>query len=373
MKTYIFFLFLSFSFFCSSPTTKKVSLNVEKIKIPAKSKQITFPKEQLEALYAWLKTDEENFEFTRVKEFPQESERKVYEIFITDDEKYGIIVTRFKLVKISLETFQEVKILDHRRIVEGGFTGIGFSENGDLILAGSSWQTKASLYDWSGKVLADYPCGEKGSYVEDVYLSKISQKIILSCLQFGAEKKEILSFDVKGNLEWKRVTNHTYVELIPKLKKLISYEGQEVTIWSELGKQEIDLKLGLEIVSMSFASYQNLFLFGNTKEWNILKVGKFQVEPLLKINTDVDLFTGENYILNAEYKSFYKITHSGKYIFTGGIKGAYLWTVDGKLIKKFTGHKRNVSAVNFSNSEKFLITASPDRYIIWQRVPFSLN
>lgn len=372
---FIFLIIFSSAFNCnfSSPKTEpqvpvKEKEPIEEVKIIPEKKEP--PKE---IIYEWMNPEGESFDFTRLKEFPQDPQRKVQQIFITNNEKYVIIVTAFKLIKVSLETLQEVGILDHRRIVDGGFTGIGISEDGEWIVAGSSWQTKASLYDWSGKPLANFPCGAKGSYVEDAHVSMENQKVLLSCLRFGSGKKEIISFDTKGNLEWKKQETQIYMESIPEINRIISYEGKEVTILSESGEKEKQFQVGLDIVTMSFAPKEKILLLGNSKEWNVLKLGETENETVLKVNAESDLFIGENYNLTGEYKSFYKMTSSGKYLFTGGRGGAYLWTTKGKLVKKFTGHQRNVSAVNLSNSEKFLITASPDRYIIWQRTHFNLN
>jgi WD40 repeat protein len=84
-------------------------------------------------------------------------------------------------------------------------------------------------------------------------------------------------------------------------------------------------------------------------------------------------FNGEDYKLDNDYRNYASLSPSGKYLLTGGLKGAYIWNRSGELQKKLTGHSRNVSAVAFSQDGNYIVTASPDKLILWGKESFDPN
>ncbi|MCX7999654.1 MAG: hypothetical protein N3A69_12005, partial [Leptospiraceae bacterium] len=122
--------------------------------------------------------------FEVLKDFPQNIEKRIYEIKITQDGKYAIFINRWSLSKISLETLKETQFLNHRQLVQGGFTGIGISEDGEKILAGGSWTHKASLYNWSGVGLAHFSCASASFFVYDARLTLKDDQVLILCYDF---------------------------------------------------------------------------------------------------------------------------------------------------------------------------------------------
>lgn len=304
--------------------------------------------------------------FEVLKVFPQNIEKRIYEIKITQDGKYAIFINRWSLSKISLETLRETQFLNHRQLVQGGFTGIGISEDGEKILAGGSWTHKASLYNWSGVGLAHFSCASGSFFVYDARLTLKDDQVLILCYDFVNDKKEIRSFDQKGNLKWRRETKLLHLKEFLELDKFITYEDKNFSIWDKSGRIENSFFSSSKIISVTYANEPDIFLLGNSKEWSILKPQT--KEALLNVQIEKDIFYDEEYKLSEEFKSFYQFFQSGKFILTGGKSGGFLWSTKGKLLQHLNGHQRNVTSVALSPKEDIAITASPEKWIVWKRV-----
>ncbi|MCB1179187.1 MAG: hypothetical protein KDK36_16515, partial [Leptospiraceae bacterium] len=311
----------------------------------------------------------QKYNYSPVKEFSREEERKVYNIKVSSDGKYAFVITAFKIFRISFETLREDKVLDHRRVVEGGFTGIDITSDGSKIIGGNSWETRAYLYGWNGRPLKKYYCKQKNSYVENISISPNDKYILLSCLQFGKTIKETYLYTIDGELVFRKKIPEIYSQFTPDGRHFISYEKDIVTYWTIGGKQIQSWKLGMDIVSMSYNEDKNLLLLGNSKEWFISKIEKDESKISKSVNIKVgfNFFPSESYSLDSEFKTFQKLIGDGNLILSGGKSGAYLWDTKGKELKFYPGHVRNVSAVALSPDENFMVTASPDKTIVWKR------
>ncbi len=304
--------------------------------------------------------------FEILKIFPQNIHRRVYEISISQDGKYATFINRWNLTKLSLETFKEVKILNHRQLVQGGFTGIGVSEDGEKIVAGTSWTHKATLYNWKGESFSNFYCESNSYFVYDAIINTTEDQVLLLCYDFANNKKEVRSFDEKGNLNWKREGKSLHLIQLSN-NKFVNYEDKNFSIWSKVGKQENFFIFDSKIVSIDYASKLQIFLFGNSKEWGLFRIGE-RKEALINVKIEKDIFSNEEYSLNEEFKSFYKFFNSEKFILTGGSNGGMIWSFKGELIQHLKGHLRNVSAIAINPTDNLIITASPDRWIIWKRI-----
>ncbi|HNN06978.1 MAG TPA: WD40 repeat domain-containing protein, partial [Leptospiraceae bacterium] len=118
---------------------------------PAEKKEPTVDED---LAFLMLKTevpDSGKSSFSEVRQFLLPEKKKVYQLIFSEDSSHLVLVTNFYIKKISLGSLEEVDTLYPRKLVDGGFTGVAFSPDLNRILAGSSWENTASIYDWSGK------------------------------------------------------------------------------------------------------------------------------------------------------------------------------------------------------------------------------
>jgi WD40 repeat protein len=358
----------------SKPAIKKIN-TAKYIRPLQKLKEINFTHfdklfyPEVEKLELDLPSEDlvEDFEYVPVKQIERAEQRKVLNVKISSDGKYAIIINSFQISRISLQTLKEEKVIDHRRIVDGGFTGIDVSSDGKWIVGGSSWDTRAHLYDWNGNPINSFNCKEKNSYVEDVSFSSDGKKILLSCLQFGKSKKNFLLYDREGNFLFTQKVPHLYSEFASDGKNVLTYEGEEISYWDKNGKEVKNWKFGMNIVSLAFSNSSDMMLIANPEEWILFKYESNKTYSSEKVQTEKSAFIADYYKITPEYKAFHQLVANDKLVLSGGRGGAYLWNLKGKLLKFFPGHEKNVTGVALSGDEDTMVTASADRTIIWKK------
>jgi WD40 repeat protein len=292
----------------------------------------------------------------------RKTERRVYQVLFSKDNKYLIAVTSFRISMYSLPDMIEVAFLEPRNIVPGGFTGVSLSYDSKELLVGSSWENTALLLDWSGNKLKKFSCKDPFAYPEDVKFSLDNKLVYVSCLQFAKDKKFLGVYKTTGEEVSFSEVKHSYLEILNN--HLFTFSPREVLMK--------DVKSGKN-TSLKFPSMIQSYAFFDEKEWVTGAEGQWTFwsmvgSNLIKKSSFLALetgFKGEDYKLDTDYRNYAALSPSGKYLLTGGVKGAYIWNRTGELKKKLSGHTRNVSAVAFSSDGNYLATASPDKIMLW--------
>ena len=184
----------------------------------------------------------------------------------------------------------------------------------------------------------------------------------VSCLQFAKDKKFLGVYKTTGEEVSFSEVKHSYLEILNN--HLFTFSPREVLMK--------DVKSGKN-TSLKFPSMIQSYAFFDEKEWVTGAEGQWTFwsmvgSNLIKKSSFLALetgFKGEDYKLDTDYRNYAALSPSGKYLLTGGVKGAYIWNRTGELKKKLSGHTRNVSAVAFSSDGNYLATASPDKIMLW--------
>lgn len=292
----------------------------------------------------------------------RKTQRRVYQLIFSKEDTFLVAITSFRISKYNLPDLIETDFLEPRNIVPGGFTGIAISNDGKEILVGASWENSAYLLNWSGNIIRKYSCKEPFAYPEDVKFSSDNKTIFVSCYQFAKDRKFLINYKVTGeeisNLEMK----YTHLEIWKDY--LIYFSTKEMFMKNFSSGKNLILK---------FPNLVQSYIFYNEKEWvtgadGIWTFWTMIGSKLIKkssFHAKETGFLGEDYKLDTDYRNYATLSPSGKYLLTGGFRGAYIWNRNGELQKKLTGHSRNVSAVAFSSDGNYIATASPEKLILW--------
>ncbi len=302
------------------------------------------------------------FLYKPVSSEKRKTQRRVYQLLFSKEESSLVAITSFRISKYTLPDLMETDFLEPRNIVPGGFTGISISNDGKEILVGASWENSAYLLDWSGNKIRKYSCKEPFAYPEDVKFSSDNKTVFVSCFQFAKDKKYLINYKVTGeeisNLEMK----YTHLEIWKDY--LFSFSTKEMFMKNFSSGKNLTLK---------FPNLIQSYIFHDEKEWITGADGLWTFwtmvgSKLIKkssFHAKETGFLGEDYKLDPDYRNYATLSPSGKYLLTGGFRGAYIWNRNGELQKKLTGHSRNVSAVAFSSDGNYIATASPEKLILW--------
>lgn len=306
--------------------------------------------------------DDKDYDYKQISLENRKDQRRVYRVLFTQDNKFLLVVTSFRISLYKIPELSEISFLEPRQIVPGGFTGVSLSNDGKEILAGASWENMAYLLDWSGNKLKSYSCKHPHSYPEDVKFSSDQKLVYISCLQFAKDKRYLGVYKVSGEEVTFSEVKHSYLEIVNN--QTYSFSAKEILM--------SDVVTGKKIL-IRFPNNIQSYTFFNEKEWVTGSEGQWTFWSLVGSNlikkssfTAIESgFKGEDYNLDTDYRTYAALSPSGKYFLTGGKKGAYIWNRNGEMVRRFPGHVRNVSAVAFSPDGMFLVSASPEKIILW--------
>jgi WD40 repeat protein len=292
----------------------------------------------------------------------RKTQRRVYQLVFPKDDRSLVAITSFRISHYSLPDLLETEYLEPRNIIAGGFTGISISNDGREILVGASWENFAYLLDWSGNKIRKFSCKEPFAYPEDVKFSSDNKSVYISCFQFVNDKKYLANYKITGEEISFSEMKYTHLEI---LKDYLFYFSPKEMLMRDFssGKNYI----------LKFPNLVQSYTFFDEKEWVTGSDGQWTFwslmgTRLIKKSSFIARetgFIGEDYKLDNDYRNYASLSPSGKYLLTGGLKGAYIWNRNGELQKKLSGHSRNVSAVAFSQDGNYIVTASPDKLILW--------
>jgi WD40 repeat protein len=302
--------------------------------------------------------------YQKKKEIALEPQRKVYQAFFSEDEKYFIISTSFKVQRFTtLNPSNEIS-LNPRKITGGGFTGIAFFPNGERFVAGISWEKKAYQFDWDGNKHAAYSCSKEYFYTEDVAISEDGEHVAISCHNFASGEKFLKLFDKTG----KEVGSSRAVEvyLSQSRKWIVSFENKTVTIKNWKGGEQMKSISSMNISNLAFSPV-GIWLIGRPGNWEVKKEREGKLATVGNIRESITTYNPDAWIPDQDFKNFVSIDPEGKYFITGSNKGACIWSWKGECLTKLDGHDSFVSAVTISNSGKYLITASREKAILWEK------
>jgi WD40 repeat protein len=304
-----------------------------------------------------------NYEYRKMQ-------RRVYQLLFSKEGSSLITITSFRISKYTLPELIETEFLEPRNIVPGGFTGIALSNDGKEILVGASWENSAYLLDWAGNKIRKYSCKEPFAYPEDVKFSSDNQSIFVSCYQFAKDKKYLINYKITGEEISLLEMKYTHLEIWKD--NLFYFSAREMFMKNFSSGKNLTLK---------FPNLIQSYIFFDDKEWvtgadglwtfwtmvgsNLIKRSSFHAKETG--------FQGEDYKVDPDYRNYATFSPSGKYLLTGGFRGAYIWNRSGELQKKLNGHSRNVSAVAFSNDGNYIATASPEKLILWGKDSLETN
>ena len=305
---------------------------------------------------------EKDIEYKQINIENRKSERRIYQIGFTRDGKNLLVVTSFRISLLSLPELTEIAYLEPRNIVPGGFTGVSLSHDSRELLVGSSWENTALLLDWSGSKLKKYSCKEPYTYPEDVKFSLDNKIVYVSCLQYAKDRKYMAIYKISGEEISFSEVKHSYIEILKN--QVYTFSSKEILMK--------DIQSGKNFI-IRFPNIVQSYTFFNEKEWVTGSEGQWTFWSLVGSNlikkssfTAMETgFKGEDYKLDTDYRNYAALSPTGSYLLTGGVKAGYLWSRSGELKKKLVGHSRNVSAVAFSPDGSFVVTASPEKIILW--------
>ncbi|MDX1958740.1 MAG: WD40 repeat domain-containing protein [Leptospiraceae bacterium] len=360
----IFFLLILF-FNCIG-----LDLVFQNPKKPASNPEINFPKpkpmpeEKLEKKELFPQFPKSKPEFVLKKEISLEDERKVYQAFFTDDEKYFILITSFKIQKFSTDSQTLEASLSPRKITGGGFTGVAVFPDATRLVAGTSWEKKAYEYDWNGKRHTAYNCGKEYFYAEDVAVSESGEEVAVVCHNFAKSEKFIKLFTRGG----KEINSFQSKELYLSNKKkwLVSFEEKTASVRNWKGEVITEFKSSTAITQIDSAE-NGLWLLGRIGNWELKKESMNSNTTLAFFQENSTTFNSDGWKPDQDYKNFIFYDKSGSYFITGGDKRACFWDFKGNCNYSLGGHNNYVSAVSVSSSGKYLLSASKEKAILWER------
>ena len=313
---------------------------------------------------------ESGFLYKQLSYESRKSQRRVYQLVFPKDDNALVAITSFRISHYSLPDLIETEFLEPRNIIPGGFTGISISNDGREILVGASWENSAYLLDWSGNKIRKFSCKEPFAYPEDIKFSSDNKSVYISCFQFVKDKKYLANYKVTGEEISFSEMKYTHLEIS---KDYLFYFSPKEMLMKDFssGKNYI-LKFPYLVQSYTFFDEKE-WVTGSDGQWTFWSMAGAKVIKKSSFIAKETGFNGEDYKLDNDYRNYASLSPSGKYLLTGGLKGAYIWNRSGELQKKLTGHSRNVSAVAFSQDGNYIVTASPDKLILWGKDSFEPN
>ena len=298
--------------------------------------------------------------FSEVRQFLLPEKKKVYQLIFSEDSSHLVLVTNFYIKKISLGSLEEVGTLYPRKLVDGGFTGVAFSPDLNRILAGSSWENTASVYDWAGKKEKSFSCRKESFFAEDlVFLG--SSKYALVCHNFASGKKDLYLYDSENSK-----TESTSLMYLKKQSdsSLLNYDSKTVRSVSADMKTNFRLKTDSEIWSLHYNPEKNLVFAGNNFGAEVWKISS-KPKRIIKLDFKESDYPKSDIKLDHEFKNIVSFANDGSSVLIGNEKSAFIKDWKGNLRQVLGGHKDYVTAVSLSGNGKYAATASRDRLIIW--------
>ncbi len=343
------------------PNQKKPPVKNEPIKEKPPEKTAFSIDEDL--AFLMLKTEISDTGKTSFKEKRQiflPEKRKVYQLLFSEDSSHLAVVTNFYIKKISLSTLEEVNTLYPRKIVDGGFTGVAFSPDLNRVLAGSSWENTAGIYDWNGKKEKSFSCKKESFFAEDlIFLG--SSGYALVCHNFASGKKDLHLFDSDSS----KVESTKLLYLKKQSdSSMLNYDSKTVRSVSADLKTNFHLKTDADIWSVHYNPEKNLVFAGNNFSAEVWKVSS-KPKRILKLDFQESDYPKSDIKLDHEFKNIVSFSNDGSFILIGNEKSAFIKDWKGRLIQVLGGHKDYVTAVSLSKNGKYAATASRDRLIIW--------
>ncbi|HNN06745.1 MAG TPA: hypothetical protein PKN56_24540, partial [Leptospiraceae bacterium] len=247
-----------------------------------------------------------------------------------------------------------------RKLVDGGFTGVAFSPDLNRILAGSSWENTASVYDWAGKKEKSFSCRKESFFAEDlVFLG--SSKYALVCHNFASGKKDLYLYDSENSK-----TESTSLMYLKKQSdsSLLNYDSKTVRSVSADMKTNFRLKTDSEIWSLHYNPEKNLVFAGNNFGAEVWKISS-KPKRIIKLDFKESDYPKSDIKLDHEFKNIVSFANDGSSVLIGNEKSAFIKDWKGNLRQVLGGHKDYVTAVSLSGNGKYAATASRDRLIIW--------
>ncbi|MCB1140833.1 MAG: hypothetical protein KDK54_01250 [Leptospiraceae bacterium] len=301
--------------------------------------------------------------YTSIATFQSSNEYRMYGVYFTKDQKHLVAISSFRISLFSIPEMQEKEYLEPRNIVDGGFTGFALSEDHSEILAGSSWENRAYLLNWKGKKLRSYSCKIPYAYPEDVAFSSDGKRVLLTCHHFAKGNRYLAIYTKLGKELSFTNAKHSYLEI--KDSSMVTYSPKEIVWKKEDQKNETTYRLPYDMKFISIEKEKEVLTMDG-KKWIIWKL-EDKIRMKNSFVAAKSLFTNEEYQIDPDYRNYGTLSPDGRFLLTGGINGGYIWNRMGVLKMHLDGHSRNVSAVAYSENGKFIITASPDRLILWQK------
>jgi WD40 repeat protein len=300
-------------------------------------------------------------------------------------------------LQMALYGVQEVQLKGH----QGDVTSIDMNPDGKTIVTAGSDHT-VRLWNLDGKELLQF----KG-HQEDVYFAKFSpdgkiiitagydnirlwtmdgkelaqlkgSKGIVDSIQFNPDGKmiatveaNIVKFWTLDGMQKGQLTSQDSIKSMqfsPDGQTLVTAGGSSVGLWEMNGKELMQIKRPAS--ALSFVSSVRFSpdgkLLATSEGDGIIRLWTVDGKALAEMKRDQGTVSSTPSVPDGNIRAI-EFSPDSKTIFSvGADRIVRLWSIDGKELKQFTGHKGAVRSAHFSPDGKKIVTTAQDQIVrIW--------